>query len=40
MSSIETVFAVLIAVMAAAGLLLASRVLEGPEKRRRQFFVY
>ena len=40
MSSNETVFAVLIAVLAAAGLLLASRVLEGPEKRRRQFFVY
>lgn len=34
------VFAALIVLCAGAGLLLASRVLEGPEKRRRDFFCY
>ena len=36
----ETLFAVTIAVSAAVGLLLVSRVLEGPEKRRKQVFCY
>lgn len=36
----ETLFAWAIAVCAAAGLLLVSRVLEGPEKRRKQIFCY
>ena len=40
MSTSETVFAAVIAVLSLAGLILASRVLEGPDKRRRQFFVY
>ncbi len=40
MTTPATVFAVLIALLSALGLVLASRVLEGPDKRRRQFFVY
>ena len=40
MTTLETVFAALIALLAATGLLLVSRVLEGPDKRRRQIFVY
>ena len=40
MSTAETVFAILISASSAAGLLLVSRILEGPEKRRRQLFVY
>ncbi len=40
MSTLETVFAALIAALAAAGLVLVSRVLEGPDRRRRQMFVY
>ena len=40
MTGAERVFAILIAVLAGTGLLLASRILEGPDKRRRQMFVY
>ena len=40
MSAGEKLFAVLIAVSASVGLLLSSRILEGPDKRRRQMFVY
>jgi len=40
MSGLETAFAVLIALLSALGLVTASRILEGPDKRRRQFFVY
>ena len=40
MSALETAFAAVIAILSAAGLTLASRVLEGPDRRRRQFFVY
>ena len=40
MTTPATVFAALIAFLSALGIVLASRVLEGPDKRRRQFFVY
>lgn len=40
MSTLETVFAAVLAALAAAGLVLVSRVLEGSAKRRRQMFVY
>ena len=40
MTTPATVFAALIALFSALGLVLASRVLEGPEKRRKQFFCY
>jgi len=40
LSALETFFAVTLTLLSAAGLLLASRVLEGPDKRRRQFFCY
>ncbi len=40
MTGAERVFAILIAMLAGTGLLLASRILEGPDKRRRQMFVY
>ena len=40
MSKAEILFAAVIAVCSAVGLLLASRILEGPDKRRRQFFCY
>ncbi len=40
MSGGESIFAVLIFLCAAVGLLLSSRILEGPDRRRRQMFVY
>ena len=40
MSTAETVFAWAIVILSALGLLLASRILEGPDKRRSCFFVY
>ena len=40
MSKLEIIFAAVIAVLSALGLVSASRILEGPDKRRRQFFVY
>ena len=40
MSSLQTGFAIAITACALVGLVLASRVLEGPEKRRKQFFIY
>ena len=40
MTALETIFAAVLTVLPAAGLLLASRILEGPDKRRRQFFCY
>ena len=40
MTTPAIVFAALIALFSALGLVLASRVLEGPDKRRRQFFCY
>ena len=40
MSGAERFYAILIAALAGTGLLLASRILEGPDKRRRQMFCY
>lgn len=40
MTGLETALSAAIVLCAAVGLLLASRVLEGPEKRRRHFFCY
>lgn len=40
MSKLEIIFAAVIAFLSALGLVSASRILEGPDKRRRQFFVY
>ncbi len=40
MTTPATVFAAIIVFLSALGIVLASRVLEGPDKRRRQFFVY
>ena len=40
MSGAERYYAILIAALAGTGLLLASRILEGPDKRRRQMFCY
>ena len=39
-SRTETLFAAAIVLASALGLITASRILEGPDKRRRQFFVY
>ena len=40
MSQREIVFAAAVALLSGLGLLSASRILERPDKRRRQFFVY
>lgn len=40
MTGLAQAFAAVIALCSGAGVLLASRVLEGPDKRRRHFFCY